>query len=119
MDFGSAWHDQPSLDIPLDGAMGSVPTLRDRRENEQRVLPYDAKFNMAEIGAVNMGVAMRTVTSLTRFPIDVASRRTPRGGDATTGNYPCSTTLRATHYVGCMYNIIINNNNTPHVVSST
>ena len=31
---------------------------------------------------------MRTVTSLTRCPIDVASRRTPRGGNATTGNYP-------------------------------
>ena len=62
--------------------------------------PYDAKFNMAEIGAVNMGeigavtirscsetgphdsgAAMRTVTSLMRCPIDVVSRRTPRGED--------------------------------------
>ena len=80
--------------------------------------PYYAKFNVAEIGAVNMGeigvvtirscsetgphdsgAAMRTATSLTRCPIDVASRQTPRGGDATNGNYPCSTTLCATHYV--------------------
>ena len=99
----------------------------------------DAKFNVVKIGAVNMGeigavtirscsgtgphdsgAAMRTFTSLIRCPIDVATRRTPRGRDATTGNYLCSTTLCATHYVGCMYNIIINNNNnTPHVVSST
>ena len=31
------------------------PTLRDRRDDEQRGSPYDAKFNVAEIGAVNMG----------------------------------------------------------------
>ena len=53
---------------------------------------------MGEIGAVTIrscsetsprdgGAAMRTVTSLTRCPIDVASRREPRVGDATTGNY--------------------------------
>ena len=30
-------------------------TLRDRRDDEQRGSPYDAKFNVAEIGAVNMG----------------------------------------------------------------
>ena len=29
--------------------------LRDRRDDEQRVSPYDAKCNVAEIGAVNMG----------------------------------------------------------------
>ena len=31
------------------------PTLRDRRDDEHRGSPYDAKFNVAEIGAVNMG----------------------------------------------------------------
>ena len=30
-------------------------TLRDRRDDEQRGSPYDAKSNVAEIGAVNMG----------------------------------------------------------------
>ena len=30
-------------------------TLRDRRDDEQRGSPYDATFNVAEIGAVNMG----------------------------------------------------------------
>ena len=34
---------------------GSAPTLRDRRDDEERSSPYDAKFNVAEIGAVNMG----------------------------------------------------------------
>ena len=40
VDFGPAWQ---------------RPTLRDRRDDEQRGSPYDAKFNVAEIGAVNMG----------------------------------------------------------------
>ena len=29
--------------------------LRDRRDDEHRGSPYDAKFNVVEIGAVNMG----------------------------------------------------------------
>ena len=29
--------------------------LRDRRDDEQMGSPYDAKFNVAKIGAVNMG----------------------------------------------------------------
>ena len=33
----------------------SGPTLTDRRHDEQRGSPYDAKCNVAEIGAVNMG----------------------------------------------------------------
>ena len=37
------------------GAYASGPTLRDRRDDEQRGSSYDAKFNVAEIGAVNMG----------------------------------------------------------------
>ena len=37
-------------------SLGSLrPTLRDWRDDEQRGSPYDAKFNVAEIGAVNMG----------------------------------------------------------------
>ena len=40
VDFGPAW---------------VAPTLRDRRDDEHRGSPYDAKFNVAEIGAVNMG----------------------------------------------------------------
>ena len=34
---------------------GPRPTFRDRRHDEQRGSPYDAKCNVAEIGAVNMG----------------------------------------------------------------
>ncbi len=29
--------------------------MRDRRDDEQRGPPYDTKFNVAEIGAVDMG----------------------------------------------------------------
>ena len=36
-------------------AYASGPTLTDRRHDEQRGSPYDAKCNVAEIGAVNMG----------------------------------------------------------------
>ena len=40
----------------LWNSLGSLrPTLRDRRDDEQRGSPYDATFNVAEIGAVNMG----------------------------------------------------------------
>ena len=39
----------------LGAAYASGPTLRDRRDNEQRGSPYDAKCNVAEIGVVNMG----------------------------------------------------------------
>ncbi len=40
----------------LWNSLGSPqPTLRDRRDDEQRGSPYDATFNVAEIGAVNMG----------------------------------------------------------------
>ena len=46
MDFGPAWH---------WAAYASGPTLRDRRDDEQRGSPYDAKCNVAEIGVVNMG----------------------------------------------------------------
>ncbi len=42
VDFGPAW-------------VAAGPTLRDRRDDEQRGSPYDATFNVAEIGAVNMG----------------------------------------------------------------
>ena len=42
VDFGPAW-------------VAAGPTLRDRRDDEQRRSPYDGKFNVAEIGAVNMG----------------------------------------------------------------
>ena len=38
----------------LWNSLGSLrPTLRDRRDDEQRGSPCDAKFNVAEIGAVN------------------------------------------------------------------
>ena len=40
VDFGPAW---------------VAPTLRDRRDDEHRECPYDSKFNVVEIGAVNMG----------------------------------------------------------------
>ena len=36
-------------------AYASGPTLRDRRDDEQRGSPYDAKCNVEEIGVVNMG----------------------------------------------------------------
>ena len=36
-------------------AYASGPRLRDRRDDEQRESPYDAKCNVAEIGVVNMG----------------------------------------------------------------
>ena len=40
----------------LWNSLGSLRrTLRDRRDDEQRGSPYNAKFNVAEIGAVNMG----------------------------------------------------------------
>ena len=35
--------------------LGPRPTVTDRRQDEQRGSPYDAKCNVAEIGAVNMG----------------------------------------------------------------
>ena len=35
--------------------LGPRLTLTDRRHDEQRGSPYDAKCNVAEIGAVNMG----------------------------------------------------------------
>ena len=46
-----------TLDQPGTVKVGSgpQPTLRDRRDDEQRGSPYDAKCNVAEIGAVNMG----------------------------------------------------------------
>ena len=46
-----------TLDQPGTVKVGSGPrpTLRDRRDDEQRGSPYDAKCNVAEIGAVNMG----------------------------------------------------------------
>ena len=44
-----------TLDQPGTVKVGSGPALRDMRDDEQRGSPYDAKFNVAEIGAVNMG----------------------------------------------------------------
>ena len=47
--------DQPGTVSGERAAYASGPTLRDRRDDEQRGSPYDAKLNVAEIGAVNMG----------------------------------------------------------------
>ena len=47
--------DQPGTVSVQRAAYASGPTLSDRRDDEQRVSPYDAKCNVAEIGAVNMG----------------------------------------------------------------
>ena len=49
--------DQPGTVTVGSGraAYASGPTLTDRRHDEQRGSPYDAKCNVAEIGAVNMG----------------------------------------------------------------
>ena len=47
--------DQPGTVSGQGAAYASGPTLRDRRDDEQRVSPYDAKCNVAEIGVVNMG----------------------------------------------------------------
>ena len=44
-----------TLDQPGTVKVCSEPTLTDRRDDEQRGSPYDAKFHVAEIGAVNMG----------------------------------------------------------------
>ena len=41
VDFGPAWV--------------AAHVERSRRDDEHRGSPYDAKFNVAEIGAVNMG----------------------------------------------------------------
>ncbi len=110
--------------------------MRDRRDDEHRGggSAYDAKVNVAEIGALNIGeieavrkrsrsetgphdsgAAMRAVTSLTRFPIDVVSRRTPRGGDATTGKLHWGS---ATTRVVLLY-LLLSTWVVPHVVSST
>ena len=52
----SKWtFDQPGTVSGQRAAYASGPTLRDRRDDEQRGSPYDAKCNVAEIGAVNMG----------------------------------------------------------------
>ena len=51
VDFGPAWHCYSGQ----RAAYASRPTLRDRRDDEQRGSPYDAKCNVAEIGAVKMG----------------------------------------------------------------
>ena len=48
---GPAWHCYSGQ----RAAYASGPTLTDRRDDEQRGSPYDAKCNVAEIGAVNMG----------------------------------------------------------------
>ena len=41
--------------IEMRLALTKNKTLRDRRDDEQRGSPYDAKCNVAEIGVVNMG----------------------------------------------------------------
>ena len=51
VDFGPAWHCYSGQ----RAAYASGTTLTDRRHDEQRGSPYDAKCNVAEIGAVNMG----------------------------------------------------------------
>ena len=51
VDFGPAWHGYSGQ----RAAYASGPTLTDSRHDEQRGSPYDAKCNVAEIGAVNMG----------------------------------------------------------------
>ncbi len=50
VDFGPAWQCYSGQ----RAAYASGPTLRDRRDDEHRGSPYDAKCNVAEIGAVNM-----------------------------------------------------------------
>ena len=45
--------DQPGT-VSGRAAYASGPTLRDKRDDEQRGSPYDAKCNVAEIGVVNM-----------------------------------------------------------------
>ena len=47
--------DQPGTVSGQGAAYASGPMLRDRRDDEQRGSPYDAKCNVAEIGVVNMG----------------------------------------------------------------
>ena len=47
--------DQPGTVSGQRAAYASGATLGDRRDDEQRGSPYDAKCNVAEIGAVNMG----------------------------------------------------------------
>ena len=47
--------DQPGTVSGQGAAYASGPKLRDRRDDEQRGSPYDAKCNVAEIGVVNMG----------------------------------------------------------------
>ena len=47
--------DQPGTVSGQGAAYASGPTLRDRRDDEQRGSPYDAKCNVAETGVVNMG----------------------------------------------------------------
>ena len=51
VDFGPSWHCYNGQ----RAAYASGPTLRDRRDDEQRGSPNDAKCNVAEIVAVNMG----------------------------------------------------------------
>ena len=46
--------DQPGTVSGQRAAYASRPTLRDMRDDEQRGSPYDAKCNVAEIGAVNI-----------------------------------------------------------------
>ena len=46
---------QPGTVIEQGAAYASGPRLRDRRDDEQRGSPYDAKCNVADIGVVNMG----------------------------------------------------------------
>ena len=47
--------DQPGTVSGQGAAYASGPRLRDRRDDEQRGFPYDAKYNVADIGVVNMG----------------------------------------------------------------
>ena len=51
VDFGPAWHCYSGQ----RAACASGTTLTDRLHDEQRGSPNDAKCNVAEIGAVNMG----------------------------------------------------------------
>ena len=47
--------DHPGTVSGQGAAYASGPRLRDRRDDEQRVSPYDTKCNVVEIGVVNMG----------------------------------------------------------------
>ena len=55
-EFGSAHYTKiGDAGVRRRGLWTSLGSDPDRRDDEQRESPYDSKFNVAEIGAVNMG----------------------------------------------------------------